>query len=191
MDPRDTDVSESENIADDVQGFQNRIERLCEIVGGPGELAQKSHLSRRVIDKYRNGASDPSRERLAALARAADVRVGWLATGEEPMYEPLAVPEDKNEETHSENLGSRLPREEIDAESLKAADEYLKKEEKALKIKWHSRLDRYRVLVHLARTAYYASLVDQHPFDREIAKQYQELEDQLDELFATTGVRRR
>lgn len=58
---------------------------LAAEVGNLAELARKSGLSRRVIDKYRNGESDPSRARLVALARAAGVRVEWLATGEEPM----------------------------------------------------------------------------------------------------------
>jgi phage repressor protein C with HTH and peptisase S24 domain len=53
--------------------------------GGPSELARRSGLSRRVIDKYRSGESDPSRERLAALARAGNISVAWLVTGEGPL----------------------------------------------------------------------------------------------------------
>jgi len=62
--------------------FAARIERLCEMVGGASALAQKSGLSRRVIDKYVAGGSDPSRQRLVSLADAAGVSVQWLATGQ-------------------------------------------------------------------------------------------------------------
>lgn len=62
-------------------GFQERMNILAERVGGFAILARKSGLSRRVLDKYRNGESDPSRLRLVALAAAAGVSVEWLATG--------------------------------------------------------------------------------------------------------------
>jgi len=62
--------------------FVERIELLIEMVGGRGELAAKSGLSRSVIDKYAQGASEPSRPRLIALANAGPVSVSWLATGE-------------------------------------------------------------------------------------------------------------
>ncbi|MDD2870117.1 helix-turn-helix domain-containing protein [Neomegalonema sp.] len=62
--------------------FAQRIEQISKMVGGPGELARKSGLSRRVIDKYIAAGSDPSRQRLISLATAAGVSVQWLATGE-------------------------------------------------------------------------------------------------------------
>jgi transcriptional regulator with XRE-family HTH domain len=65
---------------------------LADLVGGPAQLARKSNLSRRVIDKYRTGASDPSRARLIALAAAGGVSILWLATGEGPMR-PSATPD--------------------------------------------------------------------------------------------------
>lgn len=68
--------------SDDKKAFMDRMERLCSIAGGPGELARKSGLSRRVIDKYRSGESDPSRERLIALAAAGPVSLSWLAAGD-------------------------------------------------------------------------------------------------------------
>ena len=63
-------------------GFQERMNELISRVGTVAELARKSHLSRRIIDNYKAGAADPSRARLIALADAAGVSVGWLATGE-------------------------------------------------------------------------------------------------------------
>lgn len=86
----------SENNKPD-PAFASRIERLCELAGGAADLAQKSGLSRRVIDKYAAGGSDPSRQRLIALAEAAGVSVQWLATGEEPAQadaQPLPSPPD-------------------------------------------------------------------------------------------------
>lgn len=68
--------------------FTDRMDVLTERAGGPGRLAEKSNLSRRVIDKYRAGESEPNRERLVALARAGNVTAGWLATGDGPMVPP-------------------------------------------------------------------------------------------------------
>lgn len=70
---------------------------LVERAGGPGELARKSGLSRRVVDKYRGGESDPSRARLVRLAQAGNVSLTWLATGEgsvipDPVH-PSSVPD--------------------------------------------------------------------------------------------------
>ena len=53
--------------ADAKSTFPERMNVLIESAGGPSALAQKSKLSRRVIDKYRTGESEPSRERLIAL----------------------------------------------------------------------------------------------------------------------------
>lgn len=77
--------------------FAARIERLCEMVGGASVLAQKSGLSRRVIDKYVAGGSDPSRQRLVSLADAAGVSVQWLATGQgtpSGALQPITPPSD-------------------------------------------------------------------------------------------------
>ena len=74
-------------------GFCERMNVLIDLAGGPAELARKSGLSRRVIDKYKSGESDPSRSRLVALATATGVSLGWLATGNGPMKdgEPVAT----------------------------------------------------------------------------------------------------
>ncbi len=63
--------------------FPERMNMLIERAGGTTELARKSRLSRRVIDKYKGGESEPSRERLIALAIAGGVSISWLVTGEE------------------------------------------------------------------------------------------------------------
>ncbi len=63
--------------------FEERMKVLIELAGGPSELARKAQVSRRVIDKYKSGESDPSRERLISLAASGGVSVQWLATGDD------------------------------------------------------------------------------------------------------------
>lgn len=70
--------------------FSERVDKLCQMAGGPGQLAEKSGLSRRVIDKYRNAESEPSRDRLIRLAEAGGVTVQWLATGAGMQPDPIS-----------------------------------------------------------------------------------------------------
>ena len=67
------------------EGFSDRVLMLAQNVGGIMELAKRSNLSHQVVRKYVRGVSDPSRERLVALARAGNVQLEWLATGEGEM----------------------------------------------------------------------------------------------------------
>lgn len=68
--------------------FVRRVNQVCEMVGGRKELASRAGLSPSVIDKYAQGKSDPSRQRVVAIAHAAGVSVQWLASGEGPMNPP-------------------------------------------------------------------------------------------------------
>jgi len=65
--------------------FNERIRIIIEKVGSAEKLATLSGMSSRVIGKYLAGESDPSREKLVALANAAGVSVAWLATGEKAL----------------------------------------------------------------------------------------------------------
>ena len=67
------------------EGFSERVMMLAQNVGGIMELAKRADLSHQVVRKYVRGVSDPSRQRLVALARAGEVRLEWLATGEGAM----------------------------------------------------------------------------------------------------------
>jgi phage repressor protein C with HTH and peptisase S24 domain len=67
------------------EGFSERVMMLAQNVGGIMELAKRADLSHQVVRKYVRGVSDPSRQRLVALARAGEVRLEWLATGEGEM----------------------------------------------------------------------------------------------------------
>lgn len=124
-------------------------------MGGPGELARKSNLSRRVIDKYRSGQSDPSRERLIAIANAANVSAGWLATGEGPMRPGDADSPGNPPEPPKSGAEEKLPPPIIDAECLRIADEFVSRQEKQLKIKWNDKDGRYRILIQVAKMACY------------------------------------
>lgn len=46
-----------------------------------------------MVGKYASGESEPSRDKLIALAKAADVNVLWLATGEGEMRREETQPE--------------------------------------------------------------------------------------------------
>ena len=65
--------------------FPDRVAEAARLAGGVVTLATRTGLTRQVIGKYMRGESDPSRERLVALADAAGVSVEWLAAGRGPM----------------------------------------------------------------------------------------------------------
>ncbi len=84
-------VSYIVDIEESDLGFARRIESIIEDAGGPVEFARKTGFSRAVVDKYKNGISDPSRSRLVAMARVANVSLEWLATGYGPRT-PRGIP---------------------------------------------------------------------------------------------------
>jgi phage repressor protein C with HTH and peptisase S24 domain len=63
------------------RGFLARMNVLVDRAGGATELARRTGLSKRVIDKYRAGESEPNRERLIRLAEGGGVSLAWLVTG--------------------------------------------------------------------------------------------------------------
>ncbi|MHB0873112.1 MAG: LexA family transcriptional regulator [Acidithiobacillus ferrooxidans] len=75
------------NEMDGRAAFVARMREVVEKVGGVGELARLSGLSRRAIQNYLAGSNDPSREMLVRMARVAGVGVGWLAAGEREAEE--------------------------------------------------------------------------------------------------------
>lgn len=58
---------------------------MADTIGGTSALARAAEVSESVVRKWRNGTSDPAREKLIALASATNVRLEWLALGEGPM----------------------------------------------------------------------------------------------------------
>ncbi len=77
--------------------FAKRIETLIKTVGSGNALAAAAKVSEGVIRKWKVGESDPSRENLISLAKAAGVCIEWLATGEGPKtlaeLDTAAIPE--------------------------------------------------------------------------------------------------
>jgi transcriptional regulator with XRE-family HTH domain len=67
------------------EDFVGRVRTAVEKSGGPSLVASRSGLARRTINAYLVGETDPSRERILALAEATDVRPEWLLTGQGPM----------------------------------------------------------------------------------------------------------
>lgn len=67
------------------ENFCDRLRKAADLVGGQAELSRRTGISSRSISSYTAGVSDPSRERTVTIARAADVFLLWLATGEGPM----------------------------------------------------------------------------------------------------------
>lgn len=63
------------------------VARLRETIGGFGSansLATAAGVSEGALRKWVQGTSEPTRDRLVAVARAAGVNVAWLATGNGP-----------------------------------------------------------------------------------------------------------
>jgi len=63
-------------------GIGTRISEISRRAGGKKKLAAKAHVSESHLYRYISGESEPTASRLVALARAADVSIAWLATGE-------------------------------------------------------------------------------------------------------------
>lgn len=61
--------------------FKQRMSIAAKLAGNATELSRKTGISRRAIGTYLAGCSDPTRERLIAIANASGVSVEWLATG--------------------------------------------------------------------------------------------------------------
>lgn len=60
--------------------FLARVSEVIDMVGGENALAERSGLSRSMIEKYKKG-SEPTRSSLVSMADAAGVSVEWLAIG--------------------------------------------------------------------------------------------------------------
>lgn len=78
-------------------GLQERLKVAAQLVGGPDALSKLAEIPRSTFANYLSGRNDPKTGALVAIARAAGVSIGWLATGEGPMRpaapgEPVLLP---------------------------------------------------------------------------------------------------
>ncbi len=69
-----------------------RIKKCAHIAGSGDALAQKAAIPRRTLETYLSGEAEPKTTRMVAIARAANVSVEWLATGEGEMRKPPVSP---------------------------------------------------------------------------------------------------
>lgn len=79
-------VGESYTGADDTQGLAMRMRLLIAREGGASALARRCGCSEGSVRSWRDGHSDPSRAHCVTLARALDISLQWLVTGEGPMH---------------------------------------------------------------------------------------------------------
>ena len=70
----------------DDENFVKRMREAADLAGGQVVLAEKTGISDRTINSYATGGSDPSRTRLVAIAKAAGLYPGWLASGQGPKF---------------------------------------------------------------------------------------------------------
>ncbi len=82
---RDRSVQPSETPSVKDEGFISRLKLVIEEYGSINSLAKAANLSESSIRKWRDGTSEPSRDRLVALAEAAQVSIDWLAAGKGPI----------------------------------------------------------------------------------------------------------
>ncbi len=66
------------------EGFAERLRRVIRAYGSANSLAKAAGVSEGALRKWVGGNSEPSRDRIVAIAKAAGVNVGWLAAGQGP-----------------------------------------------------------------------------------------------------------
>ncbi|CAM1000126.1 HTH cro/C1-type domain-containing protein [Rhodanobacter sp. Root179] len=71
---------------DDAQDLARRIQLLIAREGGASALGRRCGFSEGAVRNWRDGHSDPSRARCITLARALNISLQWLITGEGPMH---------------------------------------------------------------------------------------------------------
>jgi hypothetical protein len=61
-----------------------RLNRLARDIGGRPQLARAAKIPVSTLAAYFAGV-EPTRGKILAISKAANVRIGWLLSGEEPM----------------------------------------------------------------------------------------------------------
>lgn len=80
-----------------LSGFAGRLQIIIDEHKSAHELAKKAGVSQSGLRKWQNAQSEPGRDKLIALAKAGNVRLEWLATGEGPMREGEKAPGGKDD----------------------------------------------------------------------------------------------
>lgn len=80
-------------------GFPDRMNVLIKAIGSASEVARKCGFSEGVVRSWRDGKSDPSRDRCIALAKGTGASLLWIVAGEGPMWASEIPPQ-----SHSQSL---------------------------------------------------------------------------------------
>lgn len=100
------------STADGTTGFADRMKLLIKACGSVTSIARACGFSEGVVRSWRDGRSDPSRERCLKLARQLGVSLVWLMAGEGAMWD-----------TESSALAPRVPTaNRVDAAPLPSTD---------------------------------------------------------------------
>lgn len=102
------------------KSFSERLRWAVDRMGSAEKLAKATGMSSRIIGKYLIGASLPGMESLVAIAKAAGVRVDWLATGEGPKWRD----QEGNGQVEAPALDYRQTPEMLDAEEFVLVPRY-------------------------------------------------------------------
>lgn len=76
------DGADSKNLSSIRQDFVTRLEQCVEQAGNVAALSRLCGISTATIWDYLAGKSDPTREKVIAIAQSLGISAGWLATGE-------------------------------------------------------------------------------------------------------------
>jgi len=89
-------------------GFADRMKMLIDRAGSAAEIARTCGFSEAVVRSWRDGNSDPSRDRCVALAAGTGASLLWLVAGEGPMLAADVAPTDVSPELRQEALKMSL-----------------------------------------------------------------------------------
>ncbi|NII12220.1 helix-turn-helix transcriptional regulator [Oleiagrimonas sp. C23AA] len=86
--PAPTRISTNRRAHDaELPSFSDRIKLLIKACGSVTQVARTCGFSEGVVRSWRDGRSDPSRERCLTLARGLGVSLLWLIAGEGAMWD--------------------------------------------------------------------------------------------------------
>ena len=74
-----------EQLPSSANELRSRISQLVVMLGGKRALAEKAGIHESQLYLYLRGKTQPSLDSIAGLAKAANVTLGWLITGEPPI----------------------------------------------------------------------------------------------------------
>ncbi|MGO3892185.1 MAG: helix-turn-helix domain-containing protein [Paenalcaligenes sp.] len=79
-------TSANTDMESEFREFPDRINLAIDRAGGAKKLAEKMGMSTSVLRSWRSGNSDPSRSTLIKMAKASNLSISWLASGEGSPY---------------------------------------------------------------------------------------------------------